>query len=59
MKTYPDISMLLKHKAERRRLLARLSFEEKIAIVNKWRKLGRDIKNHSKMNASVERKKDG
>ena len=43
MKTYPDITRLLKAKMERRRELARLSFEEKIEIVNKWRELSRQI----------------
>jgi hypothetical protein len=45
MKKYPDISALFKSKAERRRRLAQLSFEEKIAIVNRWRNLSRSIKN--------------
>ena len=44
MKTYPDITRLLKAKMERRRDLARLSFEEKIEIVNKWRELSRQIR---------------
>jgi len=44
MKKYPDITELLKRKAQRRKRLARLSFEEKIAIVNKWRKLTRNIR---------------
>ena len=44
MKKYPDISLLLKKKANRRQRLARLSFEEKIDIVNKWRELSRHIR---------------
>jgi hypothetical protein len=44
MKNYPGITELLKGKARRRKRLARLSFEEKIAIVNKWRKLTRNIR---------------
>jgi len=43
MRKYPDISPLLKKKANRRQRLARLSFEEKIDIVNKWRELSRHI----------------
>jgi hypothetical protein len=38
-KKYPDVSALLNAKAERRRRLVRLTIEEKIAIVNKWREL--------------------
>ena len=56
MKNQIDISPLLKQKAQRRRRLARLSFEEKIAIVNKWRKLTREIKDHSTINTSVRSK---
>ena len=41
---YPDVSELLRQKAQRRKRLARLSFEEKIAVVNKWRKLTRSIR---------------
>ena len=41
---YPDVSEVLRQKAQRRRRLARLSFEEKIAVVNKWRKLTRSIR---------------
>ena len=39
-----DISELLKKKAERRRRLARLPFEEKIEIVRRLQKLSREIK---------------
>lgn len=38
-KKYPDVTELLKQKAQRRKRLAQLSFEEKIAIVSKWRRL--------------------
>ena len=48
MKKYPDATELFRHKAQRRRRLARLSFEEKIAIVNKWRKLTRSIRKSHK-----------
>lgn len=44
MKKYPDISPLLEKKMQRRLRLARLSFEEKIEIVNKWRELTRQIR---------------
>ena len=38
-KTYPDISKILAAKAARRRALAALSWEEKIAIVERMRRL--------------------
>lgn len=44
MKNYPTVTELLRQKVQRRKRLARLSFEEKIAIVNKWRKLTRNIR---------------
>lgn len=44
MKQYPDVTELLRQKEQRRKRLARLSFEEKIAIVNKWRKLTVNIR---------------
>jgi len=44
MKEYPDVTELFRRKAQRRKRLARLSFEEKIAIVNKWRKLTKNIR---------------
>jgi len=44
MKKYPDVTELFRQKAQRRKRLARLSFEEKIAIVNKWRKLTQSIR---------------
>ena len=48
MKTYPDVTHLLKQKAARRKRQAKLSFEEKITIVNRWRKLAKRIqKNQS------------
>jgi hypothetical protein len=52
-KEYPDISVLLTMKAERRRQLARLPIEEKIAIVNKWRRLTRQILKVKRTNESV------
>jgi hypothetical protein len=44
MTKYPDVTELFRQKAQRRRRLARLSFEEKIAIVNKWRRLTKSIR---------------
>jgi hypothetical protein len=44
MKKYPNVTELFRQKAQRRKRLARLSFEEKIAVVNKWRKLTRSIR---------------
>jgi hypothetical protein len=44
MKKYPDVGLLLELKSARRKRLARLSFEEKIAIVNKWRALTKIIR---------------
>ena len=44
MKKYPDVGLLLELKSARRKRLARLSFEEKIAIVNKWRALTKTIR---------------
>lgn len=52
-KEYPDISVLLKMKAERRRQLARLPIEEKIAIVNRWRRLTRQIRKVKRTNEFV------
>ena len=45
MKKYPDVTELFRQKAQRRKRLALLSFEEKIAVVEKWRKLTRSIRN--------------
>jgi hypothetical protein len=65
MKIYPDISKLLQHKAARRRRLAQLSFEEKIAIVNRWRRLSLTVKGlmreakQSSENISVRSRKHG
>ena len=53
MKNYPDVTELFKRKAERRKRLARLSFEEKIAIVNKWRKLTLSIRKSAMNQASI------
>jgi len=44
MKIYPDITPILEAKVRRRRELAKLSFEEKIAIVNKMRELTKQIR---------------
>jgi hypothetical protein len=46
MKNYPDITDLLKAKAKRRKQLSQLSFEEKIAIVEKWRQLEKRIREY-------------
>ena len=50
---YPDATELLRQKAQRRKRLARLSFEEKIAVVKKWRKLTRSIRNSEWPNATL------
>jgi len=42
---YAMVTELFRQKAQRRKRLARLSFEEKIAVVEKWRKLTRRIRN--------------
>ena len=56
MKKYPDVTELFKQKAQRRKRLARLSFEEKIAIVNKWRRLTQSIrKNKTALKPDVAR----
>jgi hypothetical protein len=44
MKKAVDISEIFEKKAERRRRLARLPFEEKIEIVRRLQKLSREIK---------------
>lgn len=44
MHKYPDITYILAKKTTRRKQLAQLSFEEKIAIVNRWRQLTKKIK---------------
>jgi hypothetical protein len=44
MKKYPDISEILKKKAEYRRKLAALSFEKKIEIVFKLQERAKFIK---------------
>lgn len=54
MKKYPDISEIIKHKAQHRRVLAALSFEQKIEIVfqlkerSKFIKAGRVIRDAQK-----------
>lgn len=42
-----DISELLRKKEERRRELAKLSFEEKIEIVRRLQELSRDIRENA------------
>ena len=44
MKTYPDVSSILRQKSERRRRQAGLTFEEKIAVVKKWQEVTKEIK---------------
>jgi hypothetical protein len=56
MKTYPDVSSILCQKSERRRRQATLTFEEKIAIVNKWRELTRQIKTNRPQPSTVARR---
>jgi hypothetical protein len=51
MKKYPDPSPVFEQKAARRKQLATLSFEEKIAIVNKWRKLTAEIRKYRESSA--------
>ncbi|MEK6281825.1 MAG: hypothetical protein AABN95_15840 [Acidobacteriota bacterium] len=54
-KKYPDVSELLKQKDQRRKRLALLSFEEKIAVVNKWRKLTRTIRDSQRATTPLTR----
>jgi hypothetical protein len=56
---YPDIAPLLEKKALRRRRLARLPFEEKIEIVNKWRELSRQIRKLRQPNQEPTTEKSG
>jgi hypothetical protein len=58
MKAYPDISSILDAKARRRVYLARLSFEEKIAVVDKWRKLTRLIQKNRPSENKPQAKRD-
>ena len=44
IKKYPGFEKLLAKKEARRKRLAELSFKEKIAIVNKWRRLSRQVR---------------
>jgi hypothetical protein len=50
-----DISDLLKNKDERRRRLARLSFEEKVEIVRRLQELSREIKESRDENGGLRR----
>ncbi len=43
MKKFPNVTRVLKQKAARRKRQAELTFEEKIAIVKKWRELTKEI----------------
>ena len=43
MKKYSNVTPVLKEKAARRKRQAGRTFEEKIAIVDKWRKLTKKI----------------
>ncbi len=49
MTTYPDMTAILERKAAHRKHQAQLTFEEKIAIVNKWRKLTRQIRTNQRL----------
>ena len=53
-----DISDLLKRKAERRRGLARLPFEEKVEIVRRLQKLSREIKESRDENGGLRRARE-
>jgi hypothetical protein len=53
-----DISEILKKKAERRRRLARLSFEEKVEIVRRLQRLGREIKESRDENEGLRRARE-
>ena len=48
MKKYPDITSLLESKAEHRRRLAQMPFEEKIKIVEQLQKRREQIKNNAR-----------
>jgi len=51
-----DISDLLKKKAERRRALARLPYEEKVEIVRRLQELSRKIKESRDENEGLQRR---
>ena len=53
-----DISGLLKKKAERRRRLARLPFEEKVEIVRRLQELSREIKESRDENEGLRRARE-
>jgi hypothetical protein len=53
-----DISDILKQKAERRRRLARLPFEEKVEIVRRLQKLSREIKESRDENEGLRRARE-
>ena len=51
-----DISEILKKKAERRRSLARLPYEEKVEIVQRLQELSREIKESRDENEGLRRR---
>ena len=53
-----DISGILEKKAERRRRLARLPFEEKVEIVRRLQKLSREIKESRDENEGLRRARE-
>jgi hypothetical protein len=53
-----DISDLMKKKAERRRRLARLPFEEKVEIVRRLQELSREIKESRDENEGLRRARE-
>jgi hypothetical protein len=53
-----NISELLRKKAERRRRLARLPFEEKVEIVRRLQKLSREIKESRDENEGLRRARE-
>jgi hypothetical protein len=56
--TNTNISDLLKKKAERRRRLARLPFEEKVEIVRRLQELSREIKESRDENEGLRRARE-
>jgi hypothetical protein len=54
-----DISEVLEKKAERRRDLARLPFEEKVEIVRRLQELSREIKESRDENEGLRRARVG
>ncbi|MBV9925398.1 MAG: hypothetical protein JOZ96_10315 [Acidobacteria bacterium] len=55
MKEKTDISEILERKAERRRSLARLPYEEKVEIVRRLQELSREIKESRDENEGLRR----